>query len=310
MTRRGTGGKPSTPSSLYHGGMWRLGLWVARWVPRRILGGVASLGGILYAASSSVRRAVVAENLVPLLGGDAVAARRVAWRVFGNFGRKLVDLWIYEAGRPVEGLFREFTGWEHVEAARKTGRGVLLITPHLGNWEFGAPLLAKRGVPLVVITLSEPGAGFTEMRQAARARWGIETLVIGNDGFAFVEVVKRLQDGAVVALLVDRPPAGSGVEVELMGRPFMASVAGAELARATGCWLLPVVLPAVGTGYAAHVLAPIDYDRRALGNRETRRLLTQDILRAFEPLLRQHADQWFHFVPVWPSAPDTSRSRS
>jgi len=282
-------------------------LWVARVLPRTLLSSLAAFGGILYAAVNPARRRVVIENLRPVVWGDERVAQRLAWRLFGSFGRKLVDLWIYEAGRPVQGLFGAFTGWEHLEAARATGRGVLLVTPHLGNWEFGAPLLAKRGVPLVVITRAEPGTGFTEMRQAARARWGIETLVIGNDAFAFVEVVKRLQAGAVVALLVDRPPAGSGAEVSLFGQPFRASAAGAELARATGCLLLPVVLPAVGSGYAAHVLAPVEYDRRALGNREARRALTQDILRAFEPHLRQHADQWFHFVPVWDLPPDSPR---
>ena len=28
--------------------------------------------------------------------------------------------------------------------------------------------------------------------------------------------------------------------------------------------------------------------------------LTQEILRAFEPAIRQHLTQWFHFVPIWP----------
>ena len=43
--------------------------------------------------------------------------------------------------------------------------------------------------------------------------------------------------------------------------------------------------------------------RTALGTGEARRQLTQEILRAFEPVLRQYPDQWFHFVPVWPEAP-------
>src|SRR4029077_20302242 len=122
-------------------------------------------------------------------------------------------------------------------------RGILLVTPHLGNWEFGGPLLTKRGVKLQVITLAEPGNGLTELRQASRAKWGIETLVIGEDPFAFVEIIRRLEGGATVALLVDRPPETSAVTVELFGRPFSASIAAAELARASGCVLLPVYLP-------------------------------------------------------------------
>src|SRR5439155_54004 len=120
-------------------------------------------------------------------------------------------------------------------AAQSARRGILLLTPHLGNWEFGAPLLARRGVNLLVITLAEPTRRLTELRQASRARWGIETLVIGRDPFAFVEIIRRLESGAVVALLVDRPPETSAVMVELFGRKFAASIAAAELARASGC---------------------------------------------------------------------------
>jgi lauroyl/myristoyl acyltransferase len=155
---------------------------------------------------------------------------------------------------------------------------------------------------LLVLTQAEPGQGLTEIRQAARSRRGIETLVIGSDGFEFVEIIKRLQGGAIVALLLDRPPAAKAVMVELFGQPFRASAAAAELARASGCAILGVTVVRKTDGYAAHILPEFRYDRLALGNREARRELTQQILRAFEPEILDHPDQWFHFVPVWPEA--------
>jgi lauroyl/myristoyl acyltransferase len=170
----------------------------------------------------------------------------------------------------------------------------------LGNWEFGAPLLAKRGLKMLVITLAEPDERFTELRQKSRARWGIETLVVGRDPFAFVEIIRRLEKGDVVALLVDRPPESSATVVELFGRPFHASVAPAELARATGCTLLPVYLPRTREGYAARVLPPVSYERAALRTREARQALTQRIMNEFAPAIRQNLNQWYHFVPIWP----------
>jgi lauroyl/myristoyl acyltransferase len=153
-----------------------------------------------------------------------------------------------------------------------------------------------------VITLVDPGQGFTELRRQLRARWGIETIVIGDDTFAVVEVIKRLQEGATVALLMDRPPASSAVTVKLFGQPFKASIAAAELARASGCVVLPVVLPRTGSGYLAHVMPEIPYDRAALGKREHREQFTAEIMRAFEPPIRQYANQWYHFVPIWPKS--------
>ena len=65
-------------------------------------------------------------------------------------------------------------------------------------------------------------------------------------------------------------------------------------------FLLPVYLPRSDDGYGAHILTEIPYDRAALRAREARHKLTQEILRAFEPAIRQHLDQWYHFIPIWP----------
>ena len=103
-----------------------------------------------------------------------------------------------------------------------------------------------------------------------------------------------------MALLVDRPPPSSAATVQLFGRPFKATVAAAELARASGCAVVPVVLPKTGEGYIAQLLPEIPYDRAALGKREAREAFTAEIMRAFEPSIRQYPTQWYHFVPVWP----------
>jgi len=102
-------------------------------------------------------------------------------------------------------------------------------------------------------------------------------------------------------LLIDRPPAGRGVRVNWGGRAFDASPAAAELARATGCVVVPVVLPRDGDGYEVRMMPPVEYDRQQLGNRAARAEFTGRILRAFEPAVRECPEQWFHFVPVWPA---------
>jgi len=243
---------------------------------------------------------VVEENLLPVVADALRQAQSAARKLLANFVVKIIELLRHESGASTEIALSRWSGYEIFVGALSRRQGVLLVTPHLGNWETGGFLLGQKGVRLLVLTQPEPGRGFTELRQQARARWGIETLVVGQDAFAFVEVIKRLRDGAIVALLMDRPPPASAVTVELFGRPFQASIAPAELARAAGCALVPVYIVADGKGYAAHVLPEIAYDRPALGDREARRRLTAEIMRAFEPAIRQHADQWYHFVPVWP----------
>jgi len=290
------------PSSLYRADLWQLGVRLARHVPHRLLTHLAGQVAKAYGLVCRDRRRMVLENVLPALRGDRQAARITTRELFQQFAIKLADLWRYESGLSIYNLFHDLTGWEHFQNAQSRGRGVLLLTIHLGNWEFGAPLLTERGVKLQVITGPEPQLALTAVRQAARARWGIETLALGADPFAAVEVIRRLEANNTVALLMDRPPPATATRVRLFDRPFDASISAAELARASGCALLPVYLPRTHRGYTAHILPEIPYDRPSLRERNARVELTQRILTAFEPAIRLYLNQWYHFVPVWPSA--------
>ncbi len=287
------------PSSLYRAEFWRMGLGLVRFVPRRLCIFAGRVLANIYWLLAPLRRRLVIENLLPALNNDLSAATAKAKELIHGFAVKVVDLWRYEAGLPIENTFGNASGWDIFERALAQKRGILLLTPHLGNWEFGGPWLTTKGITLQVITMAEPGKNFTQLRQVSRARWNIETIVVGNDSFAFVEVIRRLEAGATVALLIDRPLPSSSATVNLFGKPFAASTAAAELARASGCVLLPVYLPRRGNTYEAHILPEISYDRAGLRDATARQQLTQQIVTAFEPVIRQNIEQWYQFIPVW-----------
>jgi uncharacterized protein len=295
------------PSSWYRAKVWQACMIAARMLPAGIADFLGRTLAGIYCAFNKRRRLTVEQNLLPALNGsDPRQAQALTRELFRQFASKLLDLWRYESGSPIDHLLQNWKGWERLAEAQSSGRGVLLLTPHLGNWELGAPFLARRGVKLLVLTLQEPDPELTELRKASRARWGVETLVISKDPFAFIEVIRRLEKGATVALLTDRPPPGSATTVELFGKPFAASVAAAELARATGCSLLPVYIVRVSSGYRAEVLPEIRYDRAALGLKAAREQLTQEIMRTFEPIISEYLSQWYHFVPVWQNMDNNS----
>jgi len=294
-------GKPSaTTSGFYRAGLWRTGLGIVRILPAGLVKGFCLVVAEFYYRLRTRRRQVVVDNFLPAFAGDRSAAEKAAHRLHRNFALKLVDLWRVESGVPVKEWLVNPPELEIIHAARERGHGVLFITLHLGNWEHGGLLLSQLGTRLTVLTLAEPDDNLTDLRIELRKHYGVETLVIGQDSFAFVEVIKRLQAGAALAISLDRPPARSPVSVELFGQPFGAPLAAAELARASGCALIGVTIVRRSAGFAVKVLPEFTYDRKALGNREARQQLTQQILRAFEPEIRKDIDQWYQFVPIWP----------
>jgi uncharacterized protein len=289
--------------AFYRAGLWRFGLFVVRIFPAGLAKGFARLAAGFYFRFQRRRAEIVVQNFLPVFSGDRTAAEKAALAAHENFAAKLVDLWRVESGEQVQNWLTNSGELEIIHAARRRGRGTLFITLHLGNWEHGGLLLNQLGIRLTILSLAEPDDGLTDLRAAARARYGVDTLIIGEDSFAFVEVIKQLQAGADLAVSLDRPPeTGGGVPVEFFGQPFEASPAAAELARASGCALIGVTIVRRPDGYAVKVLPEFSYDRKNLGSRETRRELTQQILRAFEPEIRKDIGQWYQFTPLWPKS--------
>ncbi len=298
---------PSKVSQLYRSHWWGWGRTLVACIPRNLATSISRQLGALYATLNPQRRNIVAANLLPVLGNKSDILNRRARDTFREFGGKLADLLLFESGVSLDAWVEPGNGWQHFDAARASGKGVLLVTIHLGNWELGSVLLRRMGLSPLVLTAPEPTAELTQLRLAARERLGIETLVVGENPFQFVEVVKRLQDGGIVAILVDRPPIQAAVPSPFLGGTTGANIATAELARATGCIILPVYVVRHGSNYLTHVLKPVEYERGNLGSRETRRELASRVLQVFEAAVREHPEQWYHFVPIWTQTSDSTQ---
>ncbi|MGH7730854.1 MAG: lysophospholipid acyltransferase family protein, partial [Candidatus Eiseniibacteriota bacterium] len=130
------------------------------------------LAGIVFAARPPARAAMEA-NLARLMPGAPPGARRARAReAFEHFALSLLDF--LRLGRLDErtlGEAVEIRGAEHLEHARAAGRGVILLSAHLGSWEWGAAWLAARGERVSVVARPHPHPwveGFFTRRRLAR----------------------------------------------------------------------------------------------------------------------------------------------
>ena len=161
-------------------------------------------------------------------------------------------------------------------------------------------------MPLTVVTLEEPSSELTRWREQSRQRLGIKTITVGpGHPFAFVEMIQILRRNELLAMLVDRPPAGTGTTVEMFARQTEFSNGPALLAQHTGAAVLPAFVLQNSAGrYVsfAEPAVPLDFT----GSRETAlQANTQRIATRFESIIRQHPQQWFNYAPLWKPAPES-----
>jgi lauroyl/myristoyl acyltransferase len=257
---------------------------------RALAAGVGSLG---YRFCPD-RRAALMSNLEQLNKQDA---SELCLACFKNFLRMLHDFSDAAAGGipSLNNLIVAQRGFEFLNEGRSRGRGTLLITGHLGAWELGGMMLAAEGLPVNVVTMREPTPKLDVWRQEYRSRFGIKTITVGADKFAFVEIIQALRRNELVAMLVDRPYLNSGVEVRFFGRPTRFSAAAARIWQHTGATIIPAFVLQLQPGrYGCYAYPSIEMDSGASTESNTQRVAD-----VFEAIVREFPDQWYNFVPIW-----------
>lgn len=283
---------------------FQAGYAAARILPRclcQFIGGI--LGTASYLSQPEARQAL-ADNLARVTGYGDLALQNVCHKNFRNFGRMLADYFYCTGKTPetIRGLLDEWHGLDNVSTALAGGKGVILVTAHIGNWELGGTLLALDGWPINVVTLPEPTSGLTRTREAYRKELGIRTIAIGDKTFAFVEMIAALNRNEIVCMLVDRPYGETGTPVEFFNRETCFSSAPALLHQHTGAAIVPAfVLQNKRRRYQAFAQAalPLDTPSDRSQRRHTLQVNTQRIASAFEAIIRPHPEQWFNYVPIW-----------
>ena len=256
-------------------------------------------GEIAYALGRDARAAVRA-NLQHVLGRPP--PQRLVRAVFRHGALNYYDL--LRLPRLDAATLRasvDVRGWEHLEAARALGRGVLLVTAHLGSVSLVGQIVAVGGCPANVVVEALNPPQLLDLMQGLRGSHGITPLPAGPG--LLRAIVAALGRNEVVGLLSDRDVLGSGVEVTFFGARTRLPGGAAGLGLRTGA----VVLPAFtarhpGGRYMAWFEPPIALVQT--GNvRADVQINTEHITRLIEAAIRRYPEQWAVFQRVWPAEP-------
>ena len=223
--------------------------------PLWLLHGIGSiLGWLTYWASPSYRRRF---NDNARQAGVAPAAARPAIAGAGRMVAELPFLWLRPAGEPI----RPSLNWDGdalITDALRAGRGLVLLTPHMGSFEVAAQAIAQRFAaefgPITVLYRPARKAALRAVMDESRARPGVATAPASLAGVRLM--MRALRRGEAVGLLPDQvPPEGMGVWVPFFGKPAYTMTLAARLVQQTGAVPLLIWgerLPR-GAGYTVRV---------------------------------------------------------
>ncbi len=227
-------------------------------LPLRVLHALGAAVGWAAFLLSPVYRRRFLDNAAQ--AGLRFSQVRPAVAHIGRMVGELPRLWL---GPPAPA---HFANPECLDAAYVSGRGVLLLTPHLGCFEVTAQAIAQRFKAdhgdLTVLFRPARKAWLAPLVAASRQRPGLAPVPTTLAGVR--QMIKALRQGRAVGLLPDQvPPDGMGEWAPFFGRPAYTMTLAARLAQQTGCEVRLVWgerLPR-GEGFRIHcqpLQAPLD----------------------------------------------------
>ena len=179
----------------------------------------AALGWLVYWLSPRYAERIRANLYASGVSGDDAQRKALLRATVGEAGKGMTELlavW-FGSDEKVAGLAVEHEGWEVAQAAHARGKGMIIVTPHLGCFEMVGLFVAQR-LPMTSL-YRPPRLGWIEpLMLAGRSRW---RAVLAPANLRGVRMLyKALARGEVVGLLPDQTPgAGEGVWADFFGRP-------------------------------------------------------------------------------------------
>ncbi len=281
---------------------YRAVAWMGRTLPESPARRAFTWAGRLAFRALPTVRATVAANQAQVLGRDVDdplvhAATRQA---FERYARYWFDT--FRVGRlsdeEIQSRFH-VVGVENMEGAHAAGKGLVLVMPHMGNWDVAGRWMVSRGERLIsVAERLEPERLF---RLFLRHREDLGMDIIGTDDRGVgQQLASALARNRVVCLVADRDLSGRGVEVEMFGRTRRLPAGPALLAISSGAPLIVVSIAEERGDWRCAFGRPLEPQTTG-SRRGDVRALTVAMAAGFEEAIAAAPPDWHMFQPGWGS---------
>lgn len=236
----------------------------------------------------------------PELSAEQIA--RLSYRNFRNHSKAYADLMMLPRTRIAEMRpLLKVNGLEYLEEARRMGKGVLVVSCHMGSYEVCAAIWSATLAPVSFFAEELEPRSLFEWYRDTRARLGISVLPLDVVGLR--KVTQALRDNEMVITAIDRDITGTGRTMQFFGRPAPIPLGPAQLALRMGTPLFPVCVYRLPDDTYQAEGAPLVIAERTGDDDADELRITQELLRPIERFIREHPDQWHVPHRIWEGGP-------
>jgi KDO2-lipid IV(A) lauroyltransferase len=268
-------------------------------LPRRVRDAIGVFLGFLWFDVFRIRRKVAIENVALAFPELPSKERvRVARQSLHHMGRTIMDFTLFPFFEPsdVPDYF-VIEGREYVDEALKLGKGILFLSLHLGNGDFGTAALSQTGLKVHLISKEFKLRWLNDLWFGMRRKHGTHFISAEKSSF---EILRALRKNEIVVFVLDQfmgPPIG--VRTKFFGKETGTAAGLALMAYRTGAPVIPSYTYRRGDGRHAIVFEkPVPFQDNSLTEKNIA-VMTQVYTDKIESIVRQHPEQWMWIHRRW-----------
>lgn len=252
------------------------------------------------------RRKVAYRNLRAAFAGEKSSRelRRIARRSAENLMMSLVEILRFpETDRKYVDRHFTFEGDERLKPSLESGRGMIFITGHFGNWEFQNVAGNLKGYPTVALVRLQKHPRSDAYLNELRTSKGAQVI---RKGMPIREILRALRAGKIVGIVADQDGGKRGTFVRFFGRLSSTPPGAAAFSLRTGAPIHPVFIfrENLSRRHRIEVEPALPEPDPSSSPEEAEHFVLQRFADVLETKIRKSPEQWLWAHRRWKSSPD------
>lgn len=276
--------------------------WFFRWVPYRLMRAVTYFFIRMSFVFLFSKKRIARENLNIAFGQEKTLCQReqILRQCFSNFGQGAVEMLYFMSHLKEMGNRVTYQGWEHFERALQSGRGIIVVTAHFGNFPLMLFSLANKGYPVNIVMRPARDKVLEADLLRKRAQVNLRTIYAVPPKQCVLQCIRVLREKEILFILSDQNFASKkGVFVDFFGKKAATGTGPAILSLRTDAIVLPMfIVRQEDDHHVVMIEEPVQMQKMAT-QQETLLSNTQRITQVIESYIRRYPQEWAWMHNRW-----------
>lgn len=259
----------------------------------------AKIVAVIFYYVLKIRRKVVLSNLktaFPLLNENEIAS--LAYRNYYSFSIAILEMMLmpYISKKKLHDIV-DSENIELVKQKYELNRGVILLTAHFGNWEYGAAAISsKLDIPFNVLAKPQRNPYITRWLKSIRERFGSKEILLG---ISVREIIAALRKGGIVGIVGDQRGSIDSPRIKYFGQDTATFTGMGSIALKLNSPVVTAFVVRQDTGKYKVIFDEMKTDDIEGTLDEKVIEFNQKYMSLLESYVRQYPEQWFWMHKIW-----------